>query len=74
MKIYKSAEGKQGKWAKKFPVRKNTVNLDILQKHRENTGNFVCSSCEFSDSTDTGYIVIFATKFSNFSKLVLLIY
>ena len=36
-----TAQGKQGKWPKKFPVRENTGNLGILSKHREfgqNTG------------------------------------
>ena len=28
-------QGKQGKWQKKFPVRENTGNLEILPKHRE---------------------------------------
>ena len=36
-----TAQGKQGKWQKKIPVRENTGNLKILSKHRENTGNFV---------------------------------
>ena len=27
----------------------------ILSKHRENTGNFVSSSCKCSDSTSKGY-------------------
>ena len=34
-------QGKQGKWPKKFPVKENTGNLEILSKHREKTGNFV---------------------------------
>ena len=29
-----TAQGKQGKWPKKFPVRENTGNLEILSKHR----------------------------------------
>ena len=36
-----TAQGKQGKWPKKFPVRENTGNLEIMSKHREfcqNTG------------------------------------
>ena len=36
-----TAQGKQGKWPKKIPVRENTGNLEILSKHREyclNTG------------------------------------
>ena len=45
-----TAQGKQGKWSKKFPVRENTGNLEMLPKHRENTGNLVCSSCQFPDS------------------------
>ena len=28
-------QGKQGKWPKKFPVRENTGNLEMLSKHRE---------------------------------------
>ena len=47
-----TAQGKQGKQGnrengpKKFPVRENTGNLKILlKKHKENTGNFLCSSC-----------------------------
>ena len=28
-------QGKQGKWPRKFPVRENTWNLEILPKHRE---------------------------------------
>ena len=35
-----TAQGKQGKWPKKFPVRVNTGNLEILSKHRENTEIF----------------------------------
>ena len=35
-----TAQGKQAKWPKyKFPVRENTGNLEMLPKHRENTGN-----------------------------------
>ena len=30
-----TAQGKQGKWPKKIPVRENTGNLEILPKHRE---------------------------------------
>ena len=36
-----TAQGKQGKWPKKIPVRENTGNLEMLSKHREfclNTG------------------------------------
>ena len=47
---------------KKFPVRENTGNLEISQntgnfllKHRENTGNFISSSCKCSDSKGKGY-------------------
>ena len=29
-----TAQGKQGKWPKKIPVRENTGNLEILSKHR----------------------------------------
>ena len=36
-----TAQGKQGKWQTKIPVRENTGNLEILSKPRENTGNFV---------------------------------
>ena len=47
-----TAQGKQGKhnvWPKRFPVRENTGNLEMLSKHRENTGNFVSSSCKLPD-------------------------
>ena len=53
-----TAQGKQGKWQKKIPVRENTGNLVILSKHREfclNTGNFVISRCTCSDSKSKGY-------------------
>ena len=53
-----TAQGKQGKWPKKIPVRENTGYLEILSKHREfcqNTGNFVSSSCKCSDSKSKGY-------------------
>ena len=46
--------GKQGKWPKKIPVSENTGNLE-MSKHRENTGNFVSSSCKCSDSKSKGY-------------------
>ena len=32
-----TAQGKQGKWKKKIPVRENTGNLEVSSKHRENT-------------------------------------
>ena len=34
-----TAEGKQGNGQRKISVRENTSNLEILPKHRENTGN-----------------------------------
>ena len=49
-----TAQGKQGKWHKKI-CREKTGNLEILSKHRENTVNFVCSSCKFPDSKGKGY-------------------
>ena len=51
-------QGKQGKWLKEIPVRENTGNLEILPKHRENTGNLVCSSCKFPDSKGIRYCKI----------------
>ena len=30
-----TAQGKQGKWPKKIPIRENTGNLEMLPKHRE---------------------------------------
>ena len=51
-----TAQGKQGKWLKKIPVRENTGNLEILPKHRENTGNLVC--CKFPDSKGKRYLII----------------
>ena len=53
-----TAYGKQGKWPKEIPVRENTGNLEILPKHRENTGNLVCSSCKFPDSKGKRYFEI----------------
>ena len=47
----------------KIPVRGNTGNLEICQI----TGNFVCSSCRFPDSTDKN-IVIFAVNFFSSSE------
>ena len=45
------ATGKTGKMAENIPpVRENTGNLEILPKHREKTGDLVCSSCNFPDS------------------------
>ena len=44
-----------GKTEKKIPVTENTGNLEILPKHRENTGNLVCSSCKFTDSKGKRY-------------------
>ena len=54
-----TAQGKQGKWPTKIPVRENTGNLEMLSKHKEfsqNTGNFVSSSCKYSDSKSKGYL------------------
>ena len=36
----------------------NTGNLEIMPKHRENTGNLICSSCKFSDSKGKIYFDI----------------
>ena len=55
--------GKTGKMAKKNPGRENTGNLDILLKHRENTGNLVCSSCKFTDSKGKRYFDICCENF-----------
>ena len=52
---------------KKIPVRENTGNLEILPKHWENTGNFVCSSCKFPDSKGKGYCNICCEIFHFFS-------
>ena len=35
-----------------------TGNLEILPKHRENTGNLVCSSCQFPDFKGKRYFEI----------------
>ena len=48
-------QGKQGKWPKKIPVSENTGILEILSKHRENTGNCVSSSFKYSYSKSKGY-------------------
>ena len=60
-----TAQGKQGKWQKNDLSGKtqgfwifcqNTGKAEgILSKHRENTGNFVSSSCKCSDSKTKGY-------------------
>ena len=47
-----------GEMARKILVRENTGNLEILPKHRENTGNLVCSSCKFPDSKGIRYFDI----------------
>ena len=60
-------QGKQGKWQKEIPVRENTGNLEMLPKHRENTGNFVCSSCKFLDAKAKGYCDICRVNF-HFSR------
>ena len=58
----------QGKWPKKIPVRENTGNLEILSKHRENTGNFVSSKCKCSDSKSKGYCNSCSKKILFFSR------
>ena len=63
-----TAQGKQGKWLKKIPVRENTGNLEILPKDRENTGNFVCSSCKFPDAKGKGYCNICCENFHFFPR------
>ena len=45
--------GKMENYNQKISVRENTGNLETLSKHRENTGNFISSSCKFSDHKDT---------------------
>ena len=62
------AQGKPGKWTKKIHVRENTGNLEILPKHRENTGNFVCSSCKFPDAKGKGYCDICRENFHFFFR------
>ena len=61
--------GKTGKMVQKFPVRENTGNLEILPKHRENTGNLVCSICKFPDSKGKRYFDIRSENFQCFLKL-----
>ena len=62
--------GKTGKMErKKIPVRENTGNLEILPKHRENTGNLVCSSCKFRDSKGKRYFKICRKYFQLFWEL-----
>ena len=69
-----TAQGKQGKWTKKFPVRENTGNLAILSKHRENTRNFIKTQGkhrEFARVVNSRilklkYISIFAAKIPQF--------
>ena len=58
--------GKTGKMAKKIPVRENTGILEILTKHRDNTGNFVCPSCKFPYSKGKEYCDICHENFHIF--------
>ena len=62
-------QGKQGKWREKIPVRENTGNLKMLPKHRENTGNLVCSSCNFPDPKGNRYFAICHENFHFFEDL-----
>ena len=56
--------GKTGKMAKKNPW-----NLEILSKHRETTGNLVCSRCKFPDSKGKRYFDIHHENFLILLKL-----
>ena len=58
--------GKTGKWPKKVPVRDNTGNLESLPKHEENTGNFICSCCNFLGSNGKEYCDICHNNFHVF--------
>ena len=49
---------KTGKIAQKNACEGNTGNLEILPKHRENTGNLVCSNYKFPDSKGKRYFEI----------------
>ena len=60
-----TAQGKQGKWPKQFPVRENTGNLEILPKHREKTGNLFAHAVN-SLIPKVKDIAIFAAKNSFF--------
>ena len=60
-----TAQGKQGKLPKIFPVRENTGNMEILQKHRD----FFFSSCKFPDSKGKGYLQYLPLKFPFFLGL-----
>ena len=53
----------------KKSVIENTGNLEILPKHRENTGNLVCSSCKFPYSNGKRYFYICRENFNFFLKL-----
>ena len=53
-----TAQEKQGKWPKTFPVEKDTDNLESWPKHRKNTGNLVCSTCKFPDFKSKRYFGI----------------
>ena len=64
-----TAQGIQGKWQKKIPVRENTGNLEIFSKHRKNIGNLVCSSCKFPDSKGKIYFEICRENFKKELKL-----
>ena len=54
-----TAQGKQGKWPNKFPVRENTGNLEILPKQ-----GLVFAQVVNSLLLKTQYVMIFVVKFS----------
>ena len=60
-----TAQGKQGKWPKKIPVRENTGNLKVLPKHRENTGNLVFPSSFFSQVCKVSFVSVIVTNHVN---------
>ena len=42
-----TAQGKQGKWSKAFPVREKDREFGNVSKTQgKNTGNSICSSCK----------------------------
>ena len=79
-----TAQGKKGKWpnnslsGKTQGIWKFCQTQGILSQHRENTGNFVSSSCKCSDYKSKGYCdscrgkkIIFFQKLDRSAKSVL---
>ena len=83
IKLFAPLPSRQGKTWSEYPLhmdnrvngknksaRENTRNLEILPKHREKTGNLVCSSCKFPDSQVKRYCDIYCKSFHFFKARI----